>query len=92
MNTMFYPGILYPPDEDGLSGCFVPDLKIAASGASPDDALRDAALILAELLASMVEDDDAFPAPTPAQDIDLDGGTLAMIGAPFVRAKRPAAA
>lgn len=78
-----YPAILYPPDESGLSGCAVPDLLINASGSSPDNALHDAVAIMAELLADMARNAEAFPEPSATDEVDLDGGTLVILAAPI---------
>ncbi len=80
---LYYPAVLFPPDPSGLSGCVVPDLIVNASGASPDAALRDAAQIMAELLAGLAQRGEPFPEPSPAEDIPLDGGTLVLIAAPL---------
>ncbi|ROU01129.1 type II toxin-antitoxin system HicB family antitoxin [Histidinibacterium lentulum] len=78
-----YPAILFPPDTAGLSGCLVPDLAVNASGASPDEALRDAAAIVNAFLATLADRGEPFPEATPAEDVDLDGGTLVMLGTPL---------
>jgi hypothetical protein len=80
---LYYPAILFPPDAMGLSGCIVPDLLVNASGSSPDEALRDAAAIMAELLDGMARKREPFPEPTAAEDLDLDGGTLVLLSAPL---------
>jgi hypothetical protein len=80
---IYYPAILFSPDHDGLSGCAVPDLLVNASGRSPDAALRDAAAIAAELLEGMARHGKPFPDPTPAEVLDLDGGTLVLIATPL---------
>ena len=89
---LFYPSILFPPDENGVSGCIVPDLLINAGGASPDDALRDAARSMVELFAMMDRDGEPFPEPTPAEEMELRGGTLVLIGAPPPAVVRTSAA
>ncbi len=78
---IYYPAVIYPADENGLVGCAVPDLLINASGASQDAALTDAATIMQELLADMAREGEAYPEPTPSEDIDLDGGILAILTA-----------
>lgn len=78
-----YPAILFPPDEAGLSGCLVPDLAVNASGSSPDAALRDAAAVVAEFLAGLSDRGEPFPEATPAEEVDLDGGTLVLLGTPL---------
>lgn len=78
---LHYPAILYPPDANGLSGCAVPDLLVNASGSSPDEALRDAAAIIDALLIDMARKGEPFPEPTPAEEMDLDGGTLVLLAA-----------
>ena len=79
---LFYPAVLFDPDANGVHGCIVPDLLINAAGDTIDDALRNAAASMVELFGMMDHDGEPFPDPTPADEMDLRGGTLAMIGAP----------
>ena len=81
-----YPGILFAPDADGLHGCAVPDLLVNASGASADEAMRDAAAIAADLMDGMARKGEPFPEPTPVEDLDLEGGTLVLIATPLPKA------
>ena len=81
-----YPAVLFPPDEAGLSGCTVPDLLANASGGSPDEALRDATAIMVELTEAMTRKGELFPEPTPAEDVDLNGGTLVLLAVPVPKA------
>ena len=76
-----YPAVLFPPDAHGTVGCAIPDLLVNASGRDADDALRDAAGIMAELLSDMARKGEPFPDPTPSQDVDLMGGTLVLVTA-----------
>ena len=76
-----YPAVLFPADADGLFGCAVDDLLINASGRSADEAVRDAADIMNELLGAMAVKGEPFPEPTAVDDLDTDGGTLVMITA-----------
>ena len=76
-----YPTVLFPADSDGIFGCAVDDLLVNASGRSADEAVRDAAGIMAELLQNMAERGEPFPEPTPIDEIDTDGGALVMITA-----------
>lgn len=78
---IYYPAVIYPADESGLVGCAVPDLLINASGLSQDAALIDATSIMQELLADMARDGEAYPEPSSTEDVDLDGGVLAILTA-----------
>ena len=76
-----YPAILFPSDPKGLVGCVVPDLLINASGSSMDEALNDAAVIMDELLREMDENGEAFPEPTPMDEVDPEEGVLVVMAA-----------
>jgi len=78
---IYYPAVVYPPDEQGIVGCAVPDLLINASGSSQDAALIDATAVMQELLANMARAGEAYPEPTPSDELDLDGGVLAILTA-----------
>lgn len=78
-----YPAVLFPPDEEGISGCIVPDMSVNAAGATPDDALGDAVGMMEELLGDMVEDGEPFPDPTPIDAFDDRGGRVVMLQAPI---------
>jgi hypothetical protein len=82
---LYYPAVLHVADGDGVVGCEVPDLLINASGRDVDEALMDAATILAELLDGMAAKGEAFPEPSRTKDVDLDGGTLVLLSAPRPR-------
>ena len=89
---LHYPAILFAPDENGVSGCIVPDMAINAAGRSPDEAIRDAAGIIDELLEDMHRDGEAFPDPTPIDELDLRGGTLVFMSVPLPSRRAAAAA
>lgn len=78
---LYFPAVLHRTDAQGLSGCHVPDFLIVAGGRSDDDALRDALGIMEELMEDMVRDNEPLPDPTPAEEVDLDGGMLVMLAA-----------
>ncbi|WP_299501358.1 hypothetical protein [uncultured Roseobacter sp.] len=76
---LHYPAIVFPADANGLIGVAVPDLLINASGETEYAALADAASIVEELLATLARDGEAFPEPSPSDEVELGNGVLAIL-------------
>lgn len=81
MGKRFYPGVLYPPGEDGLSGVHIPGVEIVASGASPEEALTDAAEILQELIDQLADRGEEIEGPADPREVEVDGGQLVLLPA-----------
>lgn len=75
----YYPAIVFPPDENGLVGCVIPDLMINATGRDRDSALADAVRSMDELLDDISRAAEPFPEPTPIDDLDAEGGVLVLL-------------
>ena len=63
-----YPAILHGGAGEPWGLSFV-DLPVHAAGATMEAAVADAEIVLAEVLADLVRDREAVPAPTPVADI-----------------------
>ena len=74
-----YPAVVFPADANGLIGVTVPDLLINASGETEYAALADAALIMEELLTALARDGEAYPEPSPSDEVELGNGILAIL-------------
>ena len=67
MKPEFYAALLYPADEAGLYGVVVPDVRVNASGTSPDEALQDAITILQEVVDDLSAAGEDIPKPSPVE-------------------------
>lgn len=71
---MTYRGVIYPPDDRGIRGCYIPQFEICACGRSDHEAVIDAGNILHEVAAATLRDCDGLPAPLPIPDEYLEEG------------------
>lgn len=74
-----YPAIVFPADSNSLISVTVPDLFINAYGETEYTALADAAVIMEEFLAALARDGEAYPEPSPSEEVQLGNGILALI-------------
>lgn len=81
MPSTYYPAILHPADAAGLFGVTVPGVNVNGSGATALDALADAAAILQEVIDDLAAEREAIPVPVAIEDLDPEGGTVAMLPA-----------
>lgn len=68
VDRYYYPAVFGYEEGEEISVVF-PDLDVATSGVSDDDALSSARELLGCVLAGMEEDGEEIPAPTPLQDV-----------------------
>ena len=73
-----YPAVFsYEADEE-IAVVF-PDLDVATSGESDNDALVSARELLGLTMAGLEEDNEPIPAPTPLKDISLEANERAVL-------------
>ena len=82
-----YPAVFSYSDSEEIAVVF-PDLDVATSGESDDDALTSARELLGLTMAGLEEDGEPIPAPTALKDVrlgDEDRAVLVDVYMPSVR-------
>ncbi|WP_308918212.1 hypothetical protein [Jannaschia sp. LMIT008] len=81
MAHVFYPAVLFEPDDTGWWGVTVPGINVNAQGESREAALTEAAVILQEVIDDLTAAGRDVPEPGTLDDPDYDEGTAVMLHA-----------
>ncbi len=89
VDRYYYPAVFGYEEGEEISVVF-PDLDVATSGESDDDALSSARELLGCVLAGMEEDGEEIPAPTPLQDVAVGANERTVLIDVYMPAVRQA--
>lgn len=84
-----YPAVFTYEDGQEIAVVF-PDLDVATSGESDDDALTSARELLGIAMAGLEEDGEPIPAPTALKDVALEANERAVLVDVYMPAVRMA--